>query len=109
MTNRLDSIKKKALSTQKRKDETEGKVQELKDNMEELNDIKGKKHVQQKRYIEKLLPSDLWSEEARHIYVDEFNKQLKVATDEKPQSAFLVSYQEFDRILNQHLVRNGTC
>jgi ASC-1-like (ASCH) protein len=109
MTNRLDRIKKEALRTQKRKDETEGKVQALKDTMEELNDIKGKKHVQQKRYIEKLLPSDLWSEEARHIYVDEFNKQLKVATDEKPQSAFLVSYQEFDRILNQHLVRNGTC
>ena len=109
MTGRLDRIEKEALRIQKRKNDAEGQVQVLRDAMDELNEIKGEKHPARKRYIEKLLPFDLWSEEVRHIYAREFIKQIKVATDEDPISPFLISYQEFDRILNQNLVRKGIC
>ena len=109
LTNRLENIEREASRLKNVIKDKEIEYQEKVDEMAEYrNSVKDGQRAK-KRYITKLLPFDLMSDDVVKIYGKEFGKQSPQATDAEPIQPFLISYKEFDNILNKKLKQQGKC
>ena len=109
LTNRLENIEREASRLKNVIKDKEIEYQEKVDKIAEYRSSVKEGQRAKKRYIEKLLPFDLMSDDIIKIFGKEFGKQVPQATNAEPTAPFLVSYKEFDNILNKKLKEQGKC